>query len=139
MDDLAEMVTPVTLAPATGNAASSAARSSPTKTSRSSPSKASAAPTTEPPSSPSKSGSPKKSGSSPEKPRLERVVDRLRGSRRGDEENKENRDGQEDQDPVTMNGEDKKRWRKDWRKRFRDIKKAQQEEIQRYKQEHPTQ
>lgn len=76
-------------------------------------------------------GSPKKPGEhSPAKARLEQIANKVRRGKQREYEPK-------DKDPATMSGDEKKRWRENWRKRFRDIKNKEAEEIEQYKRENP--
>ncbi|OCK83263.1 hypothetical protein K432DRAFT_423502 [Lepidopterella palustris CBS 459.81] len=121
MDDLAELMDPVSLS----HAEQASTEASCFKSSNSKGSKNKTA------SSPAKSPeSPKKSGElSPAKARLEQIANKVRRSNKRDSDTKK-------EDPAVI-FEDRKRWREDWRKRFRNIKDKEAKEIEQYKRENP--
>ena len=81
--------------------------------------------------SPAKSSGSKKSDEhSPTKARLEQIANMVRRRKQHEFEPK-------DRDPATMSGDEKRRWREKWRKRFREIKNKETEEIEQYKRENP--
>jgi len=112
MDDVAESTALVS-----PNRSPSAKSKSPAK---GSPSKMSAT-TDASPSSPSKK--------SPVKAKLQNLADRAKGGSKKDKQLK--------QDPSTMNPEEKRRWKEEWKEKFRDIRKKDREEVKKYKQENP--
>jgi len=64
---------------------------------------------------------------SPVKAKLQNLADRAKGGSKKDKQSKE--------DPSTMNLEEKRRWKEEWKEKFRDIRKKDREEVKKYKQE----
>ena len=122
IDELAELMEPVNFATAEHSSVeASCFKSSSSRVSKQNTS-----------TSPAKSsGSPKKSGEhSPAKAGLEQIANKVRRGKQHEFEPK-------DRNPAAMSGGQKKRWRENWRKRFREIRNKETEEIEQYKRENP--
>jgi len=122
IDELAELMEPVNFATAEHSSVEASCFKS--SSSRVSKQKTSISPA-------KSSGSPKKSGEhSPAKARLEQIANKVRRGKQHEFEPK-------DRNPAAMSGDEKKRWRKNWRKRFCEIRNKETEEIEQYKRENP--
>lgn len=140
MDDLAEMVEPVKL-DAKGPVMEPGKRTS----SKASPSKMPPPYAETPPASPTKSNASPKKVTSP-KHRIQQLASHARdflgsgsscGSDREGGRERGERSRPESPDPKKMSAEEKRRWKEDWRKKFRQVKNQETAEMKKYNKENP--
>ncbi|TLD34767.1 hypothetical protein E2P81_ATG04932 [Venturia nashicola] len=140
MDDLAEMVEPVKL-DAKGPAMEPGKRTS----SKASPSKMAPPYAETPPASPTKSNASPKKVTSP-KHRIQQLASHARdflgsgsscGSDRESGRERGERSRPESPDPKKMSPEEKRRWKEDWKKKFRQLKTQETAEMKKYNKDNP--
>lgn len=135
MDDLAELMEPFSMTAASeGDKYSKTGSSSPIKGTQQH-SNASGAKVDGPP---NKSPSPAKAMLQEIARKVPGQKSRNKGKTANDEEGTDVvKDKKDLQDVQTMGANDKKKWRKDWRKRFNNIRTKEDEEVARYQRENP--
>ncbi|QDS74578.1 hypothetical protein FKW77_008201 [Venturia effusa] len=140
MDDLAEMVEPMKL-DVKGPLMEPGKRTS----SKASPSRMPPMYNETPPASPTKSNASPKKVTSP-KHRIQQLASHARdflgsggscGSDREDVRERGERSRPESPDPKKMSPEEKRRWKEDWRKKFRQLKTQETAEMKKYNKDNP--
>lgn len=140
MDDLADMVEPMML-----NAKGPLMEPGKRTRSETSPSKMRPQYTETPPASPTKSNASPRKVTSP-KHRIQQLASHARdflgsgsscGSDRDRERERSDKSRPESPDPKRMSPEEKRRWKEDWKQKFRHIKTQETQEMKKYKKENP--